>query len=195
MIVFLVQVTLFSFKQTRFMDFHYFDWYTIMLPTIFICVFYTTVILGNLYVFIRDGEKKFKTKLKLNNTALPGPKSGKNLSSRSVAGTSTLSQSSRQQTEELNKEKMAKRSKFLRFAIFMSEYLFVVLVILICVRYSNYELKMDSSTRLKLASVLIFSANIALHVYCFIFTVVKPLIEFKKVYDGDEKTIEGDLKF
>lgn len=49
------------------MKFHFLDWYTIMLPTFFIATYYSTIILGNLYVFIKDGEKKFKDKLKLGN--------------------------------------------------------------------------------------------------------------------------------
>lgn len=84
---------------------------------------------------------------------------------------------------------MAKRSKVLRLAIFFSEYLFVVLIVMICVRYSNYELKRSASLSLKIASVVFFSATIILHIYCFIFTVVKPLLDFKKVYDGKENRL------
>lgn len=186
LMVFLIQIAMFSFKQTHFLNFQMFDWYTIMLPTILICVYYCTVILGNAYVFVRDGEKKFKAKLKLDSDTNLTKRSGKNTSTRSVTGISTHSQSSKSRINQTEIEERAKRGKFLRFAIFMSEFLFVSLIILICVRYANYELKMDSSIRLKIATVAIFSANISLHIYCFIYTVIKPLLDFKKVYDGDE---------
>ena len=189
--IFLIQTALFSFKQTHFLDFHYFDWYTIMLPTIFITTYYSTIILGNMYVFIRDGEKKFNAKLKLSK----GLNDKQGVSSRSRAGRSTASALSVASTHsDIQMKKIAKRGKLLRLAIFLSEYLFVILIVLICVRYANYELKMESSNRLKLASVLIFSANIILHVYCFVYTVVKPLITFKNIYDGDAQSTKN-MKF
>jgi hypothetical protein len=167
------------------MDWHNLDWYTVMLPTIFISVYYSTVILGNMWVFIRDGEKKFADKLKLKKKRISKKKSV------SLA-TSTVSSI---MPEQASMKKLAKRGKFLRLAIFMSEFMFIILIVLIIGRYSNYELKMESSFRLKIATFVIFSVNIFLHVYCFVFTVVKPLIDFKRIYEGNVKKSNKELEF
>lgn len=114
--------------------------------------------------------------------------------SRSIASITASKSNATTENSSTQTEKLAKRGNMLRLAIFLSEYLFIALIILICVRYSNYELEMQSSPRVKLASVILFSGNIILHVYCFIFTVVKPLITFKEIYYGGAQSTKN-LKF
>ena len=77
----------------------------------------------------------------------------------------------------------------------MSEYLFVILILLVCIRYSRSELNRSIGRGFRIASFLIFIGNVVLHTYCFIFTVVLPLIQFKKIYDGKEIKKKKDLEF
>jgi len=151
--LFNIQLIFFSFKSIGFLRFEEIDWLTIQIPTIFICVFYSTIICSKFYEIVRMDQKKKKKTIQF--------KSYKN---------------------------------YLQLFIFLSEFLFFLLVLIMSVFYSDLELGV---MRAKLFSNYLFvaiSLNLVFQTLVLWLSVLVPMKRIMDAYKGKLPKGQKELK-
>lgn len=81
-------------------------------------------------------------------------------------------------------------------AIFVSEFLTCVMILMMSNRFSDLELKNQISKDFLKALITVMALNFMVHTYAFYNTVIKPIMLLTKVYKGKEVKLENykDLK-
>lgn len=94
-----------------------------------------------------------------------------------------------------NRQLFKKKKKFYELpygkAIFISEFLTCIMILMMSNRYSDLELKNEISENFLKALVTVMTLNFLLHTYAFYNTVLKPIMLLTKVYKGKEVKIEN----